>query len=150
MVIGNIDYDIVDPNVWWIKTAEFIRCAGRETFGQTSGRKGPKRTTWWWNDAVRIAVTVKKEAKKKMDLDRSEENKKIYKEARRRAKVAVLISKQDAEAAFYSRIQEDEGNSYVFKVARIKDRKSKDVTSVRQVIFRTTSEFRKSRGKKWK
>jgi len=42
----------------------------------------------------------------------------------------VAESKCTADSEFYSNIQTDGGRSLIFKVAKIKDKKSKDVTRV--------------------
>ena len=132
-VKGQLNGDIENPNAWWNETSEIIRKAGREILGITSGRKKSGKETWWWNETVQKAISNKKEAKKCLDFNLSEENKHRYKVAKKQAKKAVAESKSAADSEFYFNIQTDDGRSLTFKVAKIKDKKSKDITRVHMI-----------------
>ena len=52
-------------------------------------RKRSKGDTWWWNEEVKEAVSIKKEAHKAMCQNSTEENKRRNKSMKNRAKNAV-------------------------------------------------------------
>ncbi|KAK3531248.1 hypothetical protein QTP70_015219, partial [Hemibagrus guttatus] len=64
----------------WETTAEVIRETGRKVLGVSSGRRKEDKETWWWNEEVQDSVQRKRLAKKKWDMDRTEENRQEYKE----------------------------------------------------------------------
>ncbi|KAK3506240.1 hypothetical protein QTP70_017789 [Hemibagrus guttatus] len=64
----------------WETTAEVIRETGRKVLGVSSGRRKEDKETWWWNEEVQDSIQRKRLAKKKWDMDRTEENRQEYKE----------------------------------------------------------------------
>ncbi|KAK3560574.1 hypothetical protein QTP86_010913 [Hemibagrus guttatus] len=77
----------------WETTAEVIRETGRKVLGVSSGRRKEDKETWWWNEEVQDSVQRKRLAKKKWDMDRTEENKQEYKELQHRVKIEVSKAK---------------------------------------------------------
>ncbi|KAK3536314.1 hypothetical protein QTP86_002939 [Hemibagrus guttatus] len=74
----------------WETTAEVIRVMGRKVLGVSSGRRKEDKETWWWNEEVQDSIQRKKWlAKKKWDMDRTEENRQEYKESQSRLKREV-------------------------------------------------------------
>ena len=49
----------------WKKLRDSIMEAGREIFGETTGRFSRRRETWWWNKTVQQRIKEKNEAYKK-------------------------------------------------------------------------------------
>ncbi|KAK3556064.1 hypothetical protein QTP70_004385 [Hemibagrus guttatus] len=80
----------------WETTAEVIRETGRKVLGVSSGRRKEDKETWWWNEEVQDSIQRKRLAKKKWDMDRTEENSQEYKELQRRVKREVSKAKQKA------------------------------------------------------
>ncbi|KAK3561314.1 hypothetical protein QTP86_030617 [Hemibagrus guttatus] len=80
----------------WETTAEVIRETGRKVLGVSSGRRKEDKETWWWNEEVQDSIQRKRLAKKKWDMDRTEENRQEYKELHRRVKREVSKAKQKA------------------------------------------------------
>ncbi|KAK3516553.1 hypothetical protein QTP70_022057 [Hemibagrus guttatus] len=70
-------------------------------------------------------------AKKKWDMDRTEENRQEYKELQRRVKREVSKAKQKAYDELYTRLDTREGQKY--RLARQRDRDGKDVQQVRVI-----------------
>ncbi|KAK3532052.1 hypothetical protein QTP86_003539 [Hemibagrus guttatus] len=62
----------------WETTAEVIRETGRKVLGVSSGRRKEHKETWWWNEEVQDSIQRKRLAKKKWDMDRTEEHKQDY------------------------------------------------------------------------
>ncbi|KAK3525625.1 hypothetical protein QTP70_001448 [Hemibagrus guttatus] len=136
----------------WETTAEVIRETGRKVLGVSSGRRKEDKETWWWNEEVQDSVQRKRLAKKKWDMDRTEENRQEYKELQRRVKREVSKAKQKAYEELYTRLDTREGEKDLYRLARQRDRDGKDVQQVRVIKDRDgrvlTSE--QSVQKRWK
>ncbi|KAK3532331.1 hypothetical protein QTP86_016043, partial [Hemibagrus guttatus] len=136
----------------WETTAEVIRETGRKMLGVSSGRRKEDKETWWWNEEVQDSVQRKRLAKKKWDMDRTEENRQEYKELQRRVKREVSKAKQKAYDKLYTRLDTREGQKNLYRLARQRDRDGKDVQQVRVIKDRDgrvlTSE--ESVQKRWK
>ncbi|KAK3531362.1 hypothetical protein QTP70_018162, partial [Hemibagrus guttatus] len=108
-------------------TAEVIRETGRKVLGVSSGRRKEDTETWWWNEEVQDSIQRKRLAKKKWDMDRTEENRQEYKELQRRVKREVSKAKQKAYDELYTRLDTREGEKDLCRLARQRDRDGKDV-----------------------
>ncbi|KAK3573700.1 hypothetical protein QTP86_032065, partial [Hemibagrus guttatus] len=105
----------------WETTAEVIREIGRKVLGVSSGRRKEDKETWWWNEEVQDSVQRKRLAKKKWDMDRSEENRQEYKELQRSVKREVSKAKQKAYNELYTRLDTREGEKDLYRLARQRD-----------------------------
>ncbi|KAK3543806.1 hypothetical protein QTP70_028101 [Hemibagrus guttatus] len=123
---------LVLPNDWET-TAEVIRETGRKVLGVSSGRRKEDKETWWWNEEVQDSIQRKRLAKKKWDMDRTEENRQEYKELQRRVKREVSKAKQKAYDELYTRLDTREGEKDLYRLARQRDRDGKDVQQVRVI-----------------
>ncbi|KAK3570338.1 hypothetical protein QTP86_017280 [Hemibagrus guttatus] len=117
----------------WETTAEVIRETGRKVLGVSSGRRKEDKETWWWNEEVQDSIQRKRLAKKKWDMDRTEENRQEYKELQRRVKREVSKAKQKAYEELYTRLDTREGEKDLYRLARQRDRDGKDVQQVRVI-----------------
>ncbi|KAK3507185.1 hypothetical protein QTP70_009526 [Hemibagrus guttatus] len=117
----------------WETTGEVIRETGRKVLGVSSGRRKEDKETWWWNEEVQDSVQRKRLAKKKWDMDRTEENRQEYKELQRRVKREVSKAKQKAYDELYTRLDTREGEKDLYRLARQRDRDGKDVQQVRVI-----------------
>ncbi|KAK3551351.1 hypothetical protein QTP70_015027 [Hemibagrus guttatus] len=117
----------------WETTAEVIRETGRKVLGVSSGRRKEDKETWWWNEEVQDSIQRKRLAKKKWDMDRTEENRQEYKELQRRVKREVSKAKQKAYDELYTRLDTREGEKDFYRLARQRDRDGKDVQQVRVI-----------------
>ncbi|KAK3548364.1 hypothetical protein QTP70_011388 [Hemibagrus guttatus] len=117
----------------WETTAEVIRATGRKVLGVSSGRRKEDKETWWWNEEVQDSIQRKRLAKKKWDMDRTEENRQEYKELQRRVKRKVSKAKQKAYEELYTRLDTREGEKELYRLARQRDRDGKDVQQVRVI-----------------
>ncbi|KAK3567105.1 hypothetical protein QTP86_009809 [Hemibagrus guttatus] len=114
-------------------TAEVIRETGRKVLGVSSGRRKEDKETWWWNEELQDSIQRKRLAKKKWDMDRTEENRQEYKELQRRVKRGVSKAKQKAYEELYTRLDTREGEKDLYRLARQRDRDGKDVQQVRVI-----------------
>ncbi|KAK3513802.1 hypothetical protein QTP70_028880 [Hemibagrus guttatus] len=117
----------------WETTAEMIRETGRKVLGVSSGRRKEDKETWWWNEEVQDNIQRKRLAKKKWDMDRTEENRQEYKELQRRVKREVSKAKQKAFDELYTRVDTREGEKDLYRLGRQRDRDGKDVQQVRVI-----------------
>ncbi|KAK3529386.1 hypothetical protein QTP70_029773 [Hemibagrus guttatus] len=117
----------------WETTAEVIRETGRKVLGVSSGRRKEDKETWWWNKEVQDSIQRKRLAKKKWNMDRTEENRQEYKELQRRVKREVSKAKQKAYDELYTRLDTREGEKDLYRLARQRDRDGKDVQQVRVI-----------------
>ncbi|KAK3541137.1 hypothetical protein QTP86_015723, partial [Hemibagrus guttatus] len=77
------------------------------------------------------SIQRKRLAKKKWDMDRTEENRQEYKELQRRVKREVSKAQQKAYDELYTRLDTREGQKDLYRLARQRDRDGKDVQQVR-------------------
>ncbi|KAK3574870.1 hypothetical protein QTP86_018337 [Hemibagrus guttatus] len=117
----------------WETTAEVIRQTGRKVLGVSSGRRKEDKETWWWNEEVQDSIQRKRLAKKKWDMDRTEENRQEYKELQCRVKREVSKAKQKAYDELYTRLDTREGEKDLYRLDRQRDRDGKDVQQVRVI-----------------
>ncbi|KAK3509752.1 hypothetical protein QTP70_008387 [Hemibagrus guttatus] len=75
----------------------------------------------------------KRLAKKKWDMDRTEENRQEYKELQRRVKREVSKAKHKTYDELYTRLDTREGEKDLYRLARQRDRDGKDVQQVRVI-----------------
>ncbi|KAK3534152.1 hypothetical protein QTP86_002298 [Hemibagrus guttatus] len=111
----------------WEGTAEVIRVTGRKVLGLSSGRRKEDKETWWWHEEVQDSIQRKRLAKKKWDMDGTEENRKEYKELQHRVKREVSKAKQKAYDELHTRLDTREGQKDLYSLARQRDRDGKDV-----------------------
>ncbi|KAK3548848.1 hypothetical protein QTP70_021035, partial [Hemibagrus guttatus] len=95
-------------------TAEVIMETGRKVLGVSSGRRKEDKETWWWNEEVQDSIQRKRLAKKKWDMDRTEENRQEYKELQRRVEREVSKAKQKAYDELYTRLDTREGEKDLY------------------------------------
>ncbi|KAK3505658.1 hypothetical protein QTP70_020899, partial [Hemibagrus guttatus] len=136
----------------WETTAEVIRETGRKVLGVSSGRRKEDKETWWWNEEVQDSIQRKRLAKKKWDMDRTEENRQEYKELQHRVKREVSKAKQKAYDELYTRLDTREGEKDLYRLARQRDRDGKDVQQVRVIKDRDRRVLTSEEGvqRRWK
>ena len=119
----------------WQRVAEKIRSIARMEFGETSGNVSTagRRETWWWNKEVQEKIKNKREAKKVWDTIRDDASKVAYKTAKKQAKKEVAVARSTAYKELYERLETKEGQNQLFKIAKQRDRQSKDVQQVRVI-----------------
>ncbi|WVZ49707.1 hypothetical protein U9M48_001039 [Paspalum notatum var. saurae] len=115
----------------WGKMATCIRKVAAEVLGVTKGSKGATKDTWWWNEDVQQALKEKKECYKRVFHDRSTDNIERYKVAKKIAKRAVSEAKGRAYDDLYQRLSTKEGEKDIYRMARFRERKTRDLNQVK-------------------
>ncbi|TRY54572.1 hypothetical protein DNTS_001573 [Danionella cerebrum] len=110
---------------------------------EEKGRFWKDKETWWWNEEVQDIIQRKRLAKKKWDIERTEESRQDYKESQRRVKREVAKAKQKAYDELYARLarQRDRDGKDVQQIRVIKDRDGKVLTSEESVLRRWKEYF---------
>ena len=123
----------------WQRVAEMIWRIARMELGETSGKisTAGRRETWWWNQEVQEKLKDKRNAKKVWDTVRDDASKLAYKTARKQAKREVAKARNKAYEKLYKKQETKEGENEVFKIAKQKNRQSKDVQQVRVIKSKT-------------
>uniref|UniRef100_A0A8I7BC79 Endonuclease/exonuclease/phosphatase domain-containing protein n=1 Tax=Hordeum vulgare subsp. vulgare TaxID=112509 RepID=A0A8I7BC79_HORVV len=120
-----------DANMMWTSMATFLRKVAVEEFGVTKGSRREAKDTWWWNDEVQKVIREKKDYFRCLYLDRSAANMQKYKVAKKAAKRAVSEVSGRAYEDLYQRLNTKEGERDICKMAKIRERKMRDVGEVK-------------------
>ncbi|KAK3542477.1 hypothetical protein QTP86_027738 [Hemibagrus guttatus] len=105
---------------------ELLVIPGRKVVGVSSGRRKEDKETWWWNEEVQDSIQRKRLAKKKWDMDRTEENRQEYKELQRRVKREVSKAKQKAYDELYTRLDTREGQKDLYRERERRERRERE------------------------
>ncbi|KAI5728568.1 hypothetical protein M8J77_018083 [Diaphorina citri] len=121
-------------NQWWEENSKVIKEEAVNVLGKTSGKGAPNdKESWWWNAEVQKAIKEKKETKKKYDKTKTQQDKEAYITAKKEAKRMV----PRAKAKKLSEATEDqdsiEGKRKLLRIAKERDKASKDFTHVKQI-----------------
>ena len=100
-----------------------------EVCGSTKG-KCQHGETWWWKEDVRIAIDNKKKCFKDMLKDPSDENKAVYRDAKKGAKREVAKAKADESEGFMLELETDKTSRKVYRVAKQLKKEKSDVVGV--------------------
>ena len=134
-----IESGILSGQEDWQKIVEMIRSIARKELGETSGKVSTagRRETLWWNQEVQEKLKDKKKAKKAWDTIRDDASKLAYKTAIKQAKREVAKARNKAYEELYEKLETKEGENEVFKIAKQRNRQSKDVQQVRIIKSKT-------------
>ena len=110
--------------------ATCVRKVTSEELGVSRGGKQEGKDTWWWNDEVQRAIK-KKECFKRLHLDKSTANIEGYKLAKKAAKRAVSVAKGKAYDDLHQRLDTKEGEKDIYRMARIRKRKTRDINQIK-------------------
>ena len=111
----------------WTETQTAILEACKETCGETSGRRGVERETWWWCEEVQDAIERKKAAFKRWQRSRTAEDESLYREIKRETKRIVAIAKQQALDSWCENLHSAEGRRKMFAMAKQLRKDKKDI-----------------------
>ena len=91
------------------------------------------KETWWWGEEVQKRIRDKKEAKKRWFEGISDDNRANYIRAKEQAKKAVAVAKAKAYDKLYENLDTTEGTKTVLRIAKQRDKNSKDIYQTRQI-----------------
>jgi len=115
--------------------ANCIRRSAREVLGVSKEGSGRMQGAWWWSEEAKGKVKAKQEKFKALMESRTKEevkfNKVQYRNAKKEAKKAMAIAKNNGYERLYHRLNAKGGENEVFKLARARERRSGDLSGVR-------------------
>jgi hypothetical protein len=98
-----------DANNIWEKMTTFIGKVDSELCGATTGSDDDAKDTWWWNEKVQRAIKENKECYRCMYHDRSVDNIKKCKIAKKTANRAISVVKGRAYDDLYQNLSTNGG-----------------------------------------
>ena len=105
----------------------------KAVLGESKGNMSSSKDTSCWNDEVRQAIKTKRECYKVLGKCMSDENLEKYKEAKKAAKTLVRDARTKVNQEVYARLDTKDEEKDIFKLARLRDRKTRDIGRVRCV-----------------
>ncbi|XP_056684315.1 uncharacterized protein [Spinacia oleracea] len=127
---GDMDLDI---DSLWTRMEHTIKGVEKEVLGEFKGIMPPSKDTSWWNEVVQQAIKSKRECYKELGKCRSDEKYEKYKEAKREAKKAVREARAKVNQDLYARLYTKEGEKDIYRLARMRDRKTRDIGRIKCV-----------------
>ncbi|XP_057990131.1 uncharacterized protein LOC110642070 [Hevea brasiliensis] len=121
----------MEANDMWLQIASKIREVARKVLGEYRGHGPPSKERWWWNEEVQKAVKRKKEWYKKLPKCDNNEAYEQYKIAKKNAKKAVSQVRAQAFEKLYEKLGTKEWEKYIYRLARRREKKCKDLNQVR-------------------
>ncbi|KAM1519455.1 hypothetical protein ACFX1Z_022250 [Malus domestica] len=115
----------------WDSMASCIQKVAKEVLGESKGFASHQKESWWWNEEVQTKVKAKKECCKALYKDRTDENGERYRRAKQEAKKALREAKLAAYDDMYKRLDTKEGELDIYKLARAREKKTRDLNQVR-------------------
>ena len=119
----------------WQRVSKMIRSIARMELGKISGKISTtgRRETWWLNQEVQEKLKNKKNAKKVWDTIRDDASKLSYKTAKKHSKREVAKAYEE----LYKKLETKEVENELFKIAKQRNRQSKDVQQVKVIKSKT-------------
>ncbi|KAM1273924.1 hypothetical protein ACFX2H_023755 [Malus domestica] len=111
--------------------ASCIRKVAKEALGESKGFAPHQKESWRWNEEVQTKVKAKKECCKILYKDKTDENGERYRRAKQEAKKAVREANLAAYDDMYKRLDTKEGELDIYKLARAREKKTRDLNEVR-------------------
>ena len=123
----------------WQRVPKMIRSITRMELGKISGKISTtcRRETWWWNQEVQEKLKNKKNAKKVWDTMRDDASKLFYKTAKKHSKREVKKARNKAYEELHKKLETKEVENELFKIAKQRNRQSKDVQQVKVIKSKT-------------
>ncbi|AQK94588.1 Nuclear pore complex protein NUP205 [Zea mays] len=120
-----------DTNIMWRKMATCIRKIASEEFGLSQGNRRKVKDTWWWNEDVQKAIKEKIDCYKRLHHDKCADKIEKYRIAKKSAKRAVSRARGQAYDDLYQRLNTKQGEKDIYRMAKIRERKTRDVNQVK-------------------
>ncbi|XP_073360714.1 uncharacterized protein [Aegilops tauschii subsp. strangulata] len=111
--------------------ATCIRKVASEKCGVSKESRSETKDTWWWNDDIQKVIKEKKDCFRRLYLDRSADNIEKYKMEKKAAKRAVSEVRGRTYKDVYQRLDTKKGERDIYKMAKIRESKTRDVDQVK-------------------
>jgi len=111
--------------------AHEIKKVAKETLGESRGFGPRGKESWWWNDSVQSKVRIKRDCFKAWSRCKNGETWDKYKLAKKEAKNAVSEAITQAFEGLYQSLGTKEGEKSIYKLAKGRERKTRDLNQVK-------------------
>ncbi|XP_071688303.1 uncharacterized protein [Rutidosis leptorrhynchoides] len=138
--IENVDFIYMDQ--MWNSLTSTIRGGAKESLGVAVGTSRDQkgcRESWWLSDEVQNKVTLKQARFRELTSFRggtlADRNsiEKSYKEAKREAKIAMMLAKDKAYEEFCKRLDSKEGANDIYRIAKSRERRRRDLDNIKYI-----------------
>ncbi|KAL6543328.1 hypothetical protein OROHE_010848 [Orobanche hederae] len=128
-------FDCTDMDIdsMWNLLEYNIKEVAKEVLGESKGNGPSSKDTSWWNEEVKQAIKTKRECYKVLGKCSSDENYERHKKARTEAKKAVRNARSKVNKELYARLDTKEGEKDIYKLARMREKKTRDIVKVKCV-----------------
>ncbi|KAL6575803.1 hypothetical protein OROHE_000784 [Orobanche hederae] len=123
----------MDIDSMWNLLEHNIKEVAKEVLGESKGIGPSSKDTSWWNEEVKQAIKTKCECYKVLGKCSSDENYERYKKDRTEAKNVVRNARSKVNKELYARLDTKEGENDIYKLARMRERKTRDIGKVKCV-----------------
>ncbi|KAL6541798.1 hypothetical protein OROGR_011284 [Orobanche gracilis] len=123
----------MDIDSMWNLLEHNIKESAKEVLGESKGNGPSSKDTSWWNEEVKQAIKTKRECYKVLGKCSNNENYERYKKARTEAKKAVRNARSKVNKELYARLDTKEGEKDMYKLARMREKKTRDIGKVKCV-----------------
>jgi hypothetical protein len=131
-VVKEVDWCLEeDSESMWNKIAGGMRKVAKEVLGESKGGAPLGKDTSWWNEDVKLAIKVKRECYRNLSKNRDNENLEKYMIAKKEAKKVVRNARDKVYKEVYDKLDTKEGEKDIYRLAKMRDRKSRDLGMVR-------------------
>ncbi|KAL6495684.1 hypothetical protein OROGR_030247 [Orobanche gracilis] len=123
----------MDIDSMWNLLEHNIKEGAKEVLGESKGNGPSSKDTSWWNEEVKQAIKTKRECYKVLGKCSNNENYERYKKAITEAKKAVRNARSKVNKELYARLDTKEGEKDIYKLARMREKKTRDIGKVKCV-----------------
>ncbi|XP_042487419.1 uncharacterized protein LOC122067642 [Macadamia integrifolia] len=120
-----------DSNVMWSKMTTCIKNVAKEVLGESRGTRHDLKKTWWWGEEIQKSIKHKKVCFKTWQRIKEDEDRNKYYSSRKEARILVKKAKTKKYDEFYSNLNTKAGGKAIYKLAKLRDMKNKDLEHVR-------------------
>ena len=117
----------------WDMATKCIKNIAKGVLGESKGIGILGKETWWWNEQVQATIKLKRTNYKIWQKARDEESLKKYRDAKKEAEKAVSNAKLKAYDNFYNKLDMKDGEKDIYKLAKLRERKTKDFNYIKCV-----------------
>ena len=111
--------------------ANCIRHVAKEELGVSKGMVSLDKDTSWWNEKVKRTIKNKWMCYRNLGKNRDEVSFESYKLAKKEAKKAVKKARAKVYQDIYERLDSKEGKKDIYRIARMREKKTRDLDTIR-------------------
>jgi len=122
-----------DLNTTWNKITSCIKKVAKDVLAESRSGALPCKDTSWWNEEVKTAIKIKRDSYRYLKKNCDEVSFERYKLVKKEAKKAVQNAKAKVYKEVYEKLDTKEVEKDIYRIARIRERKTRDLCTMRCV-----------------